>query len=60
MESDRIIWRDELQTKLQRSTDTIRRWVKVGKLPKPDYEMSRASIGWNLSTLHQHGIKLPQ
>lgn len=60
MTDDKIIWRDDLQQRLRRSRDTILRWVKSGKLPKPDYELSRYAVGWNLSTLHRHGIKLPQ
>jgi hypothetical protein len=40
------------------SGETIRRWIKAGKLPPPDVAMSLRARGWSLATLHAHGIKI--
>lgn len=57
-QQDRVIWRPDLQEAMQVSSETIRRWMKDGKLPEPDVAMSRKTLGWRLSTLRDHGIKL--
>jgi hypothetical protein len=38
--------------------ETLRRWMKAGKLPKPDVDLSHRTRGWRLSTLRRAGIKL--
>jgi len=53
-----IIWRCDLPAKLNKSTETIRRWLKEGKLPTPDVNLSLQARGWKLRTLHEAGIKL--
>lgn len=55
---DEIIWRPDLCTKLKRSSECVRRWIKSGKLPKPDVALSHRTMGWRMSTLHAAGIKL--
>lgn len=53
---DRVIWRADLETSLNVTSSTVRRWLKAGKLPPPDIDISRRTRGWRLSTLHRAGI----
>ena len=46
---DRVIWRRELQETVQVSSETIRRWINSGKLPKPDVQITGRTAGWKLS-----------
>ena len=55
---DRVIWRADLETSLNVTSSTVRRWLKAGKLPPPDIDISRRTRGWRLSTLHNAGILL--
>lgn len=55
---DRVIWRSELRRALGVSEDTIRRWLKADKLPRPDVHLSQRSLGWKVSTLQAAGINL--
>ena len=55
---DRVISRTELQAILGRSQETIRRWIKDGTLPTPDYGLTRKTKGWRLSTLIAAGVRL--
>ena len=55
---DRVIWRADLCTTLRVCSDTVRRYLKDGKLPKPDVELSRRTMGWKLSTLRGAGINI--
>lgn len=55
---DRVIWRADLQTQMHVTSETLRRWMRDGKLPKPDVDLSRRTKGWRLSTLHSAGIRL--
>lgn len=55
-QSDRIIWRSEIPGLIGVTSETIRRWSKSGKLPKPDVDLSLKTKGWRLSTLHTAGI----
>ncbi len=56
---DRIVWRSEI-CKLAGgvTSETVRRWMKSGKLPPPDVSLSLKTKGWKLSTLHTAGIGL--
>lgn len=56
---DRVIWRADLPALFHVSSETIRRWLKEGKLPKPDVDLTRVSKGWRMSTLRDAGINLP-
>ena len=55
---DRVIFRPELQRRLDVCSETIRRYLKDQKLPPPDVAMSAKKLGWRLSTLRQAGINL--
>lgn len=56
---DRVIYRAELYTIMGGvCAQTIRRWLKSGKLPAPDVAISMRTKGWRLSTLRSAGIGL--
>ena len=56
---DRVIYRRELQRQLGGvCSETIRRYIKTGKLPKPDVAMSQKTVGWRVSSLRRHGVDL--
>lgn len=58
-EPDRMIWRRDLRDYFGGVSDeTIRRWIKQGKLPKPDIDFSMRTRGWKLSTLRKAGIQI--
>ena len=57
-EQDRIVTRQELQTTMNVCSETVRRWMKSGKLPELDVDLSRRTRGWRLSTLRAAGINL--
>jgi predicted DNA-binding transcriptional regulator AlpA len=57
-EQDRVIWRSDLCKQLDVCSETIRRYMRDEKLPKPDVELSRRTMGWKLSTLRAAGINL--
>lgn len=56
--TDRVIWRRELQAATHVSSETVRRWMRDGKLPKPDVALSHRTSGWRVSTLQAAGINL--
>lgn len=58
MKNDRVIWRGDLQTMLQVSSETVRRWMREGRLPRPDVALTQKTMGWKLSTLRSAGINL--
>lgn len=55
---DRVVWRADLQEAMNVTSETVRRWLRAGKLPAPDVQLSRKTSGWRLSTLHQAGIRI--
>ena len=55
-EADRIVWRREVQAVTGKSGETIRVWIKTGKLPKPGVHLGTAQ-GWRLSALRAHGVE---
>lgn len=55
---DRVIYRAELCRELGVVSETMRRWIRDGKLPEPDVALSRRTLGWRLSTLHAAGIRI--
>jgi len=58
-EPDAMVWRRDLRAYFgDVSDETVRRWIKQGKLPKPDVDFSARTRGWKLSTLRRAGIKL--
>ena len=56
---DRLLFRADLCQVLCVNTETVRRWLKAGKLPAPDFALSRKILAWRLSTLRTAGINLP-
>ena len=58
-EQDRVLWLCQLREEMGVTGETVRRWRKDGKLPKPDVQLTRRSVGWRLSTLRAAGINLP-
>lgn len=59
-EPDIVIWRSELREMLGGvCSETIRLWIKSGKLPPPDVKLSLRTMGWRLSTLRAAGLNLP-
>ena len=53
---DPIIKRADLPRLLDVHTDTVRRMIKDGKLPKFDVKLSQKTCGWRRSTLAAAGI----
>ena len=53
---DRVIYRADLQKMMSVSSETVRNWMKAGKLPKPDVTITARTLGWRLSTLQAAGI----
>lgn len=55
--NDRTIYKPELKKLLNNPhSETMRRWMRDGKIPPPDVKMSQRTLGWRLSTLHAAGI----
>ena len=57
-EEDRVIWRPDFQDMMQVTSETVRRWMKAGRLPAPDVALSRKTLGWRVSTLRNAGINI--
>lgn len=55
---DKVIFRQDLCEVMQVTTETLRRWMEAGKLPKPDVDLSLKRRGWKLSTLRKAGINV--
>lgn len=55
--TDRVIWRKDLR-KLCGDVcgETIRLWIKSGKLPPPDFKLTLKTMGWKVSTLRAAGF----
>ncbi len=58
MSNDRVIWRRELAAMMGVGSECIRRYIKTGKIPAPDVDLSLRTRGWRLSTLNKAGIGL--
>ena len=56
--ADRLVFRDDLGATLGVGSEALRRWIKAGKLPKPDVAITRRTMAWKLSTLQAAGIGL--
>jgi predicted site-specific integrase-resolvase len=56
--SDYVILRRHLRERLEVCNETIRQWIRTGKLPPPDVNLSRRVQGWRVSTLRNHGINI--
>ncbi|MGO4382053.1 helix-turn-helix transcriptional regulator [Pseudoduganella sp. RAF53_2] len=55
---DRVIYRQDLYAMLGVTSETLRRWLRDGKLPPPDVAITQRTVGWRLSTLQAAGIRL--
>jgi hypothetical protein len=55
---DKIVWRADLCAEMKVCSETVRRWMKSKKLPAPDVQLSRRTLGWKLSTLRGAGINI--
>lgn len=53
---NRVIYRADLPELFGVTSETIRRWMKAGKLPKPDVAITQRTVGWRISTLQAAGI----
>lgn len=56
--ADPIIKRADLPRLLDVHTDTVRRMIKDGKLPKFDVRLSQKTCGWRKSTLVAAGVNV--
>jgi predicted site-specific integrase-resolvase len=57
-QQDTVIYRADLCKRLGVGSEAMRRWLKAGKLPKPDVDISQKTRGWKMSTLRAAGIDL--
>lgn len=55
---DRIIYRQDLYAMLGVTSETLRRWIRDGKLPPADVAITQRTVGWRLSSLRAAGIGL--
>ena len=55
---DPIIKRSDLQKMLDVCSETLRRYIKSGKLPAYDVHLSRKTCGWRRSTLRAAGVNV--
>lgn len=53
-----ILTRADIMARLGVSRETVRQWIKAGKLPPPDVALSRKTVGWKRSTLIAAGIDI--
>jgi len=53
---DRLIFRDDMADALGVGKEALRRWIRDGRLPKPDVAITRRTTAWRLSTLRAAGI----
>ena len=57
-DDDALIFRRQLQAKLGVCSETMRRYIRDGRLPPPDVRMSAKTAGWKTATLRAKGINL--
>ena len=56
----RVYYRDEVRSLLGGITsEALRKLINLGKVPKPDVDITNRTQGWNTSTLLALGFKLP-
>lgn len=53
------VWRHELQAWAQVSGETMRVWIRRGRLPEPSVVVSRNRQGWTAGELRAHGVEVP-
>jgi hypothetical protein len=57
-DENEVIKRSDLQKLLKVSSDTVRKYIKSGKLPSYDVALSRKTSGWKRSTLVAAGVRV--
>jgi hypothetical protein len=57
-DENEVIKRSDLPRLLKVSSDTVRKYIKSGKLPSYDVALSRKTSGWKRSTLVNAGVKV--
>ena len=57
---DRLVFRDEFCELAKVSSETVRRWVRDGRLPGFDWMPSRKRQAWKRSTLCAAGHFVPE
>lgn len=55
---DKIVWRADLQSTCDVKSNTVRVWIKEGRLPPFDIILTTHKTGWKLSTLKAAKIDL--
>ncbi len=53
-----LVQRADLLRALSRSSETLRRWMAEGKVPRPDVDMGNGQQWWHPETLARAGIRL--
>lgn len=56
---DRVVYRDELARLADVESETIGKWIRERRIPKPDVAVSRKRQGWHASTLRALGYVVP-
>lgn len=58
--NDDMLWRKDILARVNGgiTSNTLRVWLKTGKFPKPDVNLSQRVQGWRSSTLSKAGITL--
>ena len=58
---DRLVFRTEYRDQIAMISDeTVRNWLRQGKLPPFDYQPTRKRQAWKRSTLSAHGHFVPE
>jgi hypothetical protein len=57
-DENEVIKRSDLPRLLKVSSDTVRKYIKSGKLPSYDVALSRKTSGWKRSTLVAAGVRV--
>lgn len=53
-----LVFKDDICKALKVGPICINRWLKKGKLPKPDVDLSQRTQAWKPSTLRAAGFNL--
>jgi predicted site-specific integrase-resolvase len=57
-EEDRTIFRQDLYKELKVTSETLRQWIKKGKIPPADLNVSQRKVAWRASSLRAAGLKI--
>lgn len=56
---DRVVYREELARIAEVQSDTIGKWIREHRIPRPEVAVSRKRQGWHASTLRALGYVVP-